>query len=72
MHTLSSAARAVGTAKSTVYRAVKAGRLPAHKLSNGTYAIYPGELRRAFPSAASVKTQGEENEAFAFPIWDVS
>jgi excisionase family DNA binding protein len=69
MHTLSSAARAVGTAKSTIYRAVKAGRLSAHRLKSGTYAIYPGELRRAFPS---IKAQDEGREGFGFPVWDVS
>jgi hypothetical protein len=47
MHTLSSAARAVGVAKSTIWRAVKAGGLSAHELTNGTYAIYPGELLHA-------------------------
>ena len=70
MHTLSSAARAVGTAKSTIYRAVKAGRLSAHRLQSGTYAIYPGDLRRAFPSI--LKTQDEEREDLGFPVWDVS
>ncbi|MGZ3295082.1 MAG: excisionase family DNA-binding protein, partial [Xanthobacteraceae bacterium] len=49
MHTTRSAAKAVGFAKSTIYRAVKAGRLSAHKLTGGTYAIYPGELHRVFP-----------------------
>jgi excisionase family DNA binding protein len=72
MHTLSSAARAVGIAKSTIYRAVKAGRLSAHRLTSGTYAIYPGELRRAFPSAPSFTREGQENEGLGFPIWDVS
>ena len=72
MHTLSSAARAVGIAKSTIHRAVKTGRLPAHRLTNGTYAIYPGELRRAFPTAPPFKTNGVEREALGFPIWDVS
>jgi hypothetical protein len=32
MHTPSTAARATGLAKSTIYRAIKVGRLPAHKL----------------------------------------
>ncbi len=72
MHTLSSAARAVGTAKSTIYRAVKTGRLPAYRLTNGTYVIYPGELRRVFPSAPPFKTNGVEREAPGFPNWDVS
>ena len=70
MHTLSSAARAVETAKSTIYRAVKAGRLSACRLKSGTYAIYPGDLRRAFPLI--FKTQDEEREGFGFPKWDVS
>ena len=48
MHTPSSAARATGVTKSTIYRAIKAGRLPSH---SGKYAIYPAELRRPFPSA---------------------
>ena len=41
----------------------------AHRLKSGTYAIYPGELRRAFPS---IKAQDEEREGFGFPVWDVS
>ena len=32
--------RAIGVAKATIYRAIKTGRLPAHKLSSGNYAIY--------------------------------
>jgi excisionase family DNA binding protein len=47
MHTPSSAAKTVGVAKSTIYSAIKVGRLPAHKLYSGKYATYPGELRRA-------------------------
>ena len=70
MHTLSSAARAVGTAKSTIYRAVKTGRLPAYMLKGGTYAIYPGDLRRVFPSI--FKSEDEQRERSDFPIWDVS
>jgi excisionase family DNA binding protein len=57
MHTPSSAARATGVTKSTIYRAIKAGRLCAHKLDSGNYAIYPAELYRAFPSAASFARQ---------------
>ena len=70
MHTLSSAARTIGIAKSTVYRAVKTGRLPAYMLKGGTYAIYPGDLRRAFPSI--FEPQDEQREDSGFPIWDVS
>ena len=75
MHTLSSAARALGVARSTIWRAVKAGGLSAHKLTNGTYAIYPGELLRVFPRAQSVTRVAKtvtERKAISFPVWDVS
>ena len=72
MHTVDSAARALGIAKATIYRAVKAGRLPAHRLTNGTYAIYPGELRQAFPLATAFKTNVDERAGSECPAWDVS
>jgi len=74
MHTLSSAARATGVARSTIYRAVKAGRLSAHKLTRGTYVIYPGELLRVFPleSSCSKTVAMAKLRGFGFPAWDVS
>jgi hypothetical protein len=75
MHTLSSAARAVGVARSTIWRAVRVGGLSAHKLTNGTYAIYPGELLRVFPRAPSFTRAAiavAERKAISFPVWDVS
>jgi excisionase family DNA binding protein len=73
MHTPSSAARATGVAKSTIYRAIKAGRLPAHQLHNGKYAIYPAELRRAFPSAPLLSRAASvaSTKNLSFPRWDV-
>jgi hypothetical protein len=77
MHTLSSAARAVGVARSTIWRAVRAGGLSAHKLTNGTYAIYPGELLRVVPrhlapSLTRATIAVAERKAISFPVWDVS
>jgi excisionase family DNA binding protein len=54
MHPRRSAARAAGVTKSTIYRAIKTGRLPASKLNGGGYAIYPAELLRAFPSQGMI------------------
>jgi excisionase family DNA binding protein len=71
MHTLSSAARAVGVAKSTIHRAIKAGRLPAHRLTSGTYAIYPGQLRQVFRTAPSFLRSDDKRHGLGFPIWDV-
>ena len=74
MHTLSSAARAAGVAKSTIYRAVKEGRLSAHKLTSGTDVIYPGVLLRVFPleSSFSKTVAMAKLQGFSFPAWDVS
>ena len=74
MHTPRSAARAAGVTKATIYRAIRTGQLPARKLRGGTYAIYPAELRRAFPSAARASAGVTERSAgtLLFPAWDVS
>ena len=74
MHTPRSAARAAGVTKATIYRAIRTGQLPACKLCGGTYAIYPAELRRAFPSVAPASAGVAERGAGAllFPAWDVS
>ena len=74
MHTPRSAARAAGVTKATIYRAISSGQLPACKLRGGTYAIYPAELRRAFPSAARASAGVTERTAgtLLFPAWDVS
>jgi excisionase family DNA binding protein len=74
MHTPRSAARAAGVTKATIYRAIKRGQLAACRLRGGTYAIYPAELRRAFPSAAQTPAGATERSAgtVLFPAWDVS
>ena len=70
MHTPRSAARAAGVTKSTIYRAIRRGRLSACKLRGGNYAIYPAELRRAFPSTA--RSPAAAPGPLPFPPWDVS
>jgi excisionase family DNA binding protein len=50
-YTLGMAARATGLSKSTVYRAIKAGRLSASRAEAGDYQIDPAELHRVFPIA---------------------
>ena len=56
----------------TIYRAVKAGRLSAYKLTSGTYVIYPGELLRVFPleSSFSKTVAMAKLQGFGFPAWD--
>lgn len=49
MLTLRQAAGLTGKSKSTLTRAIKAGRLSASRDAKGIYAIDPAELARAFP-----------------------
>jgi hypothetical protein len=56
MYTLGTAASAVGIAKSTVLRAIKAGRLSAQRDANGQWAIDPAEFHRVFPPLPSGAT----------------
>ena len=74
MHTPRSATRAAGVTKFAIYRAIKSGRLLACKLNGGSYAIYPAELLRAFPSMAeaAAKAAKQSSSNFSFPLWDVS
>lgn len=46
MYTLGNAAKASGFSKSTLSRAIKAGRLSATKQEDGSYAVNPAELER--------------------------
>lgn len=45
---LSQAAKLTGKSKSTINRAIKAGKLSATRHEDGTYSIDPAELARAF------------------------
>jgi deoxyhypusine synthase len=51
MLSLSGAAAAAGIAKSTIWRAIKSGRVSAIKSETGSYQIDPAELFRVFPAA---------------------
>ncbi len=46
---LREAAEQAGTSKSTIWRAIRAGRLSATRTDDGGFAIDPAELFRAFP-----------------------
>ena len=50
--TLGTASQATGTAKSTILRAIKAGRLSATRDDSGQWCIDPAELARVFPLLA--------------------
>ncbi|MGY4293094.1 hypothetical protein ACVWXN_001189 [Bradyrhizobium sp. i1.4.4] len=53
MLSLSDAAKESGQSKSTIWRAVNSGRLPATRTYTGDYRIEPAELHRVFSPGAS-------------------
>src|SRR3954463_1292321 len=55
-YTLGMAGRATGLCKSTLYRALKGGRLSASRSEGGDYEIDPSELHRVFPLAGAEST----------------
>lgn len=60
---LSEAAAEVGVAKSTIFRAVKVGRLSASRREDGSYEIDPAELFRAYPGAQRSKNVALQRDA---------
>lgn len=65
---LSQAAKLAGKSKSTINRAIKAGRLSATRHEGGSYSIDPSELNRVFPAPVPrnpewIKAQPDEEPA---------
>jgi excisionase family DNA binding protein len=54
---LREAAKEAGTSKSTILRAVKAGRLSATRTDDGGYSIEPAELFRVYPPESRATRQ---------------
>ena len=49
MHTIATAAAAVGRNKTAILRAIKAGKISVAKDENGEWQIDPAELHRIYP-----------------------
>ena len=49
VYTLGEAAKATGKSKATISKAIKNGRISAHKDETGTFCIDPSELHRVYP-----------------------
>lgn len=56
-YTMAGAAQTVGTSKSAIHRAIKAGRLSATKMEDGTYRIDGAELARVYPPSRAVTAE---------------
>lgn len=53
VYTLGEAAKATGKSKATISKAIKSGRVSAHKDETGTFHIDPSELHRVYPPTVS-------------------
>ena len=58
-HSLTSAATATGISKSTIYRAIKSGKMSA-LFEDGVYKIDPAELHRVFSPVSMERAMKEE------------
>lgn len=67
-HTLGTAAKACGVARTTILRAIKSGRISASKDDKGNYAIDPSELHRAFPPVAAEQSAEQAMEQDATEV----
>lgn len=67
------AAEASGKSKSTINRAIKSGKLSAHRNDDGSYSIDPSELARAFPPGepGTRPTDPPRNPSEPFNIKDI-
>ena len=65
MLTMSAAAGQTGLSKSTIHRAIKSGKLSAHRLEDGSYEIDPAELFRVY--RPTQPAPGRTTERYAPP-----
>ena len=60
MHTLATAAAAVGRNKTAILRAIKAGKIPVAQDKNGEMQIDPADLHRIYPPLRGASTRGND------------
>lgn len=60
MHTIATAAAAVGRNKTAILRAIKAGRIAVAKDENGEWQIDPAELHRIYPPLRSASMRDND------------
>ena len=59
-YTLAGAAQATGIAKTTIFRAIKSGKVSAKRLDDKTYRIDASELARVYPIVAADRSEGTQ------------
>ncbi|HET7382523.1 MAG TPA: hypothetical protein VFJ59_08060 [Pseudolabrys sp.] len=65
MHTLATAAAAVGRNKTAILRAIKAGKIPASQAENGEMQIDPADLHRIYPP---LRTNDTQHQVYQSPL----
>ena len=60
MHTIATAAAAVGRNKTAILRAIKAKKISVAKDENGEWQIDPAELHRIYPPLRSASMQDND------------
>lgn len=64
---LREAAQQTGANKSTIWRAIKSGRMSANRLDDGGFAIDPAELFRVFPPQPSERQDATADSVAQWP-----
>lgn len=64
---ISRAAKETGLSKSTISRAIKAGKISASRQDDGAYLIEPAELFRVYPRSVAQRTSEARHDALRNP-----
>lgn len=62
MLSVSAAAKLINVSKTTIYRAIKSGKISAIRQDDGSFLIDPFELVRAYPAILDTAVQDNSNE----------
>jgi len=65
MHTLATAAAAVGRNKTAILRAIKAGKIPVAQTESGEIQIDPADLHRIYPA---LRANGAQHHVHQSPL----
>ena len=70
MHTIATAAAAVGRNKTAILRAIKAKKISVTKDENGEWQIDPAELHRIYPPlrSASMRDNDMQHHLYQSPL----
>jgi excisionase family DNA binding protein len=66
-YTLAEAAKATGTNKTTILRAIKSGKISGTKDDHGTWLVEPAELHRVYPPAERSEASNGATQRYAPP-----